>query len=130
MHPQRPPDRLFPEEAACAHERVRALLDGVVSGDTAALSALRTELPRHFAEEQEVGGLFDWIEALLPDARTEIARLEAEHAALLTEIASVEVGLSGTDFARRMSAHERCEEALRQRAHRVGISGTDADPLG
>ena len=100
------------------HRRVRNLLSDIEqqwslttagpqsSGTIAALceriEKLRSELARHFAEE-EAGGVLEEAVARFPDLGRETVRLEEEHAELLTELDRIIVGVLNSKGTGRMA---------------------------
>jgi len=87
---------------------------------------VRTE--KHFQNEERQAGLFDMLGELLPDDRSKIDRLRAEHKHLLQRMTTVHAQLAGDEvfdlelatkelsaFLETLLAHEALEEQLAER---------------
>ncbi len=81
--------------------------------------ALMVGLPRHFAEEEASGGLFDRIVERAPGLDSAVESLRDEHTRLLQQLYEMPPSASSSGAVRRrfvagMYAHEFCEgQALR-----------------
>lgn len=111
------------EQVEETHRVIEGLLQrGMRTRDEAicaeCIEKLRVVLPQHMDFEQSQGGLFTWLEALLPERRAEVQGLMHQHAQLREALA--ELDHEGfRDFARMFLEHEAAENTLLEAARRA-----------
>jgi iron-sulfur cluster repair protein YtfE (RIC family) len=103
------------------------------------LHALRDHLRGHFLQEER-GGFLEEAVARMPRLGAAVSVLMAQHPALLAELDGIiavlpsslesaaawnDVGKAYADFAARMSAHERCENAVVQEGYNEDLGLVD-----
>ncbi len=121
MHPIRQGGAIVRgKEVSATHDVLMAELERALTATTAAqrdqaMGQLRDTLPHHFALEEDQGGLFDWLIALLPGRRDDVELLIVQHADLLTAVAVLDAATLPA-FADLLRRHERKEHALHQEA--------------
>jgi hypothetical protein len=82
------------------------------------IGRIQTLLPQHMDFEECQGGLFTWLEALLPERRDEVRGLMAQHQDLREAVAILAPD-NLRDFAQLFLEHEAAEGALLDAARRV-----------
>lgn len=82
------------------------------------LDRIQQVLPQHMSFEESQGGLFTWLEALLPERRAEVRALMSQHQDLREAVAALAPD-NLPDFAQLYLEHEAAEGALLEAARRV-----------
>ncbi len=104
------------EEVSATHEVLMTELNRAQRSKdpqvvAACIANLQSTLPSHFAVEETQGGLFDWIEALLPARSPDIAALLVQHGELFRAVQALDPS-SLDAFAQALREHEAKEREL------------------
>lgn len=108
------------EQVEATHKLLHELFDKAMRsrGDAQCqeyIGRIQRVLPRHMAFEEAQGGLFSWLEAILPKRRGEVQQLMAEHAQMHSMLGELDESTLPT-FGKLFLRHEAAEYELLEAA--------------